>query len=902
MTDLIAEPLFEDCYQPGIALSRTDQSASEAVTIGLLARPRLAFSHFVEPIAVVCAPAGYGKSCLLEQWRNQLQSERRSALLIQVSAGGRLAAQDLSGERWDHTHNDIVALIDNWIGISRSAVVLIDDGHLLSPRLQRTVFERFLSAPRAGYRLVFVGRQRPALPLARPRALRLVKEIDAETLAFREEDVRAIARENGAGALTDEQLRHLTAITEGWPVALSLCLPHVPDDGGLLPDAQTASTLLHDFFVEEIIDQLPADLRAFLFAVSGLPWLHSGLCDAVLERTDSDDLLENIARHGLIAATKARPAGHLRLNDLFARVLRMLAPRRAPAAQRQAAERAIEWLEARGLVREAFDHAIDIKAWDRSAALLDRHALAAYTAGRSQDVMAMALRIPADILQRYPQAMIYAARAAASGWQFGVVENLHARLAKHVDAARKDADDGPVDLDHLVLHSRMLLCQFEDNQAEAERLCIDLLGRPTGFDHYTRGTIYGSLLYARRELFRLTDVAELEAAGVREFSHLEVHSGLVWHLCAAGPTRAMMGDLDAAAGRLEEAMAVARAAQVNPWLIDAPAALLAEIRYERNDLAGSRALLDAHFPRVFRGFVDPYIAAYITDARLKYAAGGADAAFARLNEAMGMARTYSLERLRQHVVAEQIRLMLAGGQPDEAARLAEREGHAVPAESVLPRASATTRDEVRARSWVRLALAKGATADAVRVARRWLRHLSEARALNLVVRWEILMARALAAYGDDAQASRALRAALVHAAPSGQMRSFLDEGDAVRGLLERQFAASPMIIGEADRFLARLIGAEAEAKPQTPAERKPMTGAKAGAMTGRITGAASPLSKQQCAILQMASGGMRNAEIGRRIGMTEGSVKWHLQQIYDCIGVRRRAGALERARELGLIA
>jgi LuxR family maltose regulon positive regulatory protein len=35
--------------------------------------------------------------------------------------------------------------------------------------------------------------------------------------------------------------------------------------------------------------------------------------------------------------------------------------------------------------------------------------------------------------------------------------------------------------------------------------------------------------------------------------------------------------------------------------------------------------------------------------------------------------------------------------------------------------------------------------------------------------------------------------------------------------------------------------------------------------------------------------------------LTEGSIKWCLQQIYDKIGVRKRSQAIERARRLGLI-
>ena len=45
--------------------------------------------------------------------------------------------------------------------------------------------------------------------------------------------------------------------------------------------------------------------------------------------------------------------------------------------------------------------------------------------------------------------------------------------------------------------------------------------------------------------------------------------------------------------------------------------------------------------------------------------------------------------------------------------------------------------------------------------------------------------------------------------------------------------------------------------------------------------------------------GMRNREVAQKLGMTEGSVKWYMQQVYDKIGTRRRLQAVERHGGLG---
>ena len=62
-----------------------------------------------------------------------------------------------------------------------------------------------------------------------------------------------------------------------------------------------------------------------------------------------------------------------------------------------------------------------------------------------------------------------------------------------------------------------------------------------------------------------------------------------------------------------------------------------------------------------------------------------------------------------------------------------------------------------------------------------------------------------------------------------------------------------------------------------------------------------PLSEREREILQMVANGLLNREVANSLSLTEGSVKWHLQQIYDKLGTRRRAQAVQRAKNLGLI-
>ena len=63
----------------------------------------------------------------------------------------------------------------------------------------------------------------------------------------------------------------------------------------------------------------------------------------------------------------------------------------------------------------------------------------------------------------------------------------------------------------------------------------------------------------------------------------------------------------------------------------------------------------------------------------------------------------------------------------------------------------------------------------------------------------------------------------------------------------------------------------------------------------------SPLSRRELQVLAEVDKGASNREIARGLGVTEHTVKFHLKNIYRKLSVTRRTGALNVAKQLGLI-
>ena len=62
-----------------------------------------------------------------------------------------------------------------------------------------------------------------------------------------------------------------------------------------------------------------------------------------------------------------------------------------------------------------------------------------------------------------------------------------------------------------------------------------------------------------------------------------------------------------------------------------------------------------------------------------------------------------------------------------------------------------------------------------------------------------------------------------------------------------------------------------------------------------------PLSQRELEVLRLVAQGLSNHEIGERLFLALDTVKGHNRRIFDKLQVQRRAEAIARARELGLL-
>jgi LuxR family transcriptional regulator, maltose regulon positive regulatory protein len=61
------------------------------------------------------------------------------------------------------------------------------------------------------------------------------------------------------------------------------------------------------------------------------------------------------------------------------------------------------------------------------------------------------------------------------------------------------------------------------------------------------------------------------------------------------------------------------------------------------------------------------------------------------------------------------------------------------------------------------------------------------------------------------------------------------------------------------------------------------------------------LTPREISIIKRLESGLSNKEIAEAIFVSEGTLKWHLHNVYSKLNVKNRSGAMARARTLGVL-
>jgi LuxR family maltose regulon positive regulatory protein len=402
---------------------------------GIVARSELVDrARTGEPVVVISAPAGYGKTTLLSQWAaaesrpfawlTLTEGDNDLAVLVAYVVRALDAADPLPTETLvaltaagaDGPTVLLPRLGRALLQRSRPFVLALDDVHVLADPDCTSAMGVIASHLPEGSQLALASRQDLPLARARLRARRTLVEIRAEDLALTPEQGAVALR--GAGIDLDATaVDVLVDRTEGWPAGIYLAALAVRDAGDASAAADRFSgehRIVAEYLRDELIDSLPDDVLQFLTRTSILEYLDGAACDAVLERTGSWSVLEELARSNLFVVPLDSVGEQYRYHHLFAELLQGELRRREPEVEPGLHERASAVFEGRGQAKYAIDHARRAGDVARASTLVWDHAPAYLGTGRTASVERWLAPFTIDEMSAQPALAVVAAWCCAA--------------------------------------------------------------------------------------------------------------------------------------------------------------------------------------------------------------------------------------------------------------------------------------------------------------------------------------------------------------------------------------------------------------------------------------------------------------------------------------------------------
>lgn len=871
-------------------------------------------------VVVIAAPAGCGKTVLLSQYRDWLEARGGtvawltidptandpavlSSLLTRAIAAAVPAIGLPAGGPKDPASAGAIDAGLQHILASMSAAgtdihLFIDDVHLCRAPPARELLRRLIRHAPGNVHVIIAGREQPPLPMARMRAEGTLAQIDWSHLRFSPDAARALVEAAGHHSLTEADLGRLTDATEGWAMGLRLAAMELSAHAG---DARSIAGFsgrhesVSEYLAEELLASQSAETLDFLIRSSIFEQFSAEMGNAVLGIANAGQIIEDLERSNAFIVRLDRERlwfrYHRSLREWLLKRLQIHHPDEAPRLQR----RATKWLCDANRLEEALKMASATQDVEFGGAMLNEIGDKLFRFGQFKLLREAATALPTGVLAKYPRIALLLV------WIDNIMGNLD--QARHVLSIIEDRHNDhllpqqgyspDIRFEDAITHRRMMAALSIGDMQSVDNLCDKLLSTISFCDKYLLSSVHAAKLFARYHLFDCRGIVARARQSLDIVPDDAKNNGHLWTECCVGLAHMRRGETEAARAAYELALANANWDGSPGFLSPMPATFLAGIHYEQDRVEQARALLDMYVrDDSAPALIDQFSEAPILRSRLLRLTGEREQAAALLDNSIDLFAGKGLSCVQRSLVAERVRQTCLDGRLHEAELIAREIGITLEARPLLPMPGASTWDMADMLTWSRLAINAGEYRAVGTLLRSWIALCRAGGCGRTVMQLSILLAKVGMLDGDVRAASTWLRSALVAGRAAGMIRTFADEGPSLRTmLLEVQESPAGLDV-EARGYVAQLL--KAFAQQHDLISDLPELSRSDGLLS-------TPLTEREAQILALVSQGIKGRFIAAQLCITEGTVKWYMQQIFDKLDVRTRVDAVKRAREFGFV-
>jgi LuxR family transcriptional regulator, maltose regulon positive regulatory protein len=856
-------------------------------------------------VTVVIAPAGFGKSMVLSQLYQSAEHEKIPAgwltldqrdndlgrfLVYLNQAASRLLPFEilpppnieLSGPgQYFGIKNSITSLISKIAGAPNPFYLFIDElEHIQNPEVLDIIQELIDYLPR-DKKLIIGSRNIKGLSLSSLELSGQLLRIETSKLRFDAEEARTLFKKQQKPELSEKDIDLVLSRTQGWAAGIRLVLLSLKDKqepSVWLESLSGSSENIARYLAENVLSKLSEQARTFLINTSILEQLNSDLCNSILERNDSDELLASFEQSNLFLSRISQPLEpgliSYRFHSLFKDFLFQELQRRNPSIILDLNRKAAHWFHNRKRFRLAVEHALCSEDSQLAADMMNECIMGLISVAQMETVAKWVDEIPEALCRQ--KINIQKAKAYA-------MISLH-RYAEAEDALktyRELSENSGEDVTQEVLVQLALLHEFSDrhdltneeikqfrNLEVDDPLLASIACNISAYHHIAHNHFEEALasLSIAQKIYKDSE----SQTWPKSYSY-----------CFEGLIELIHGNLESATILFKTAQRGAQGAARS-----IASGFISRSLYEEDNVEEALNLIQEHIKTLRdTADIDSIIMSYRLAARCEFMKADHHKTDILLSELGNIGDRRGAIRIKASAWLEKCRFSLLKGDIESAHRYltlgTNKEIWAVHSGFHL---FANEIEDCQTAN-IRMSIITGHAESTLQQLKELIDSASTNKRLYRRTHLQNLLAQALFISGHHTESLQLLKNILQFCEPHGLVRLLADEPWYLADMLN---ISEPSLCHISKPYLQKLFCAIQRNNTDKIDSIKSQT-------------FQNPLTPRETNLIKLVSDGRANKEIARLLEISENTVETHLRRINQKLETSNRTQAVSKARDIGVI-
>ena len=366
-------------------------------------------------VTIISAPAGSGKTSLLRAWADRPGQPHRLAVVqvrrdqqdaqdfwlalldaVRHVCGAPSGTEPPAATPGFNASAMVSRVLSELADAGGDVMVVIDDLHELDSPETLGQLTRLLTNLPDGVHAMLTTRHDLPLRLHQLRLAGELAEIRGADLKFTERETRELLAASGI-TLPGGGAALLHQRTEGWAAGLrlaALSLAGHPDPERFVADFSGTNRAVAEYLLAEMLERQPGEVQDLLLRTCLLDQVNGELADLLTGRPGSERILLELEDANAFVVSLDPERTWFRYHHLFGDLLRLELRRTLPDQVPELHRRAGQWFSEYGQVVEAIRHTQAAGDWSDAARLLADHSFSLTLDGSAQTMQTLARAFP----------------------------------------------------------------------------------------------------------------------------------------------------------------------------------------------------------------------------------------------------------------------------------------------------------------------------------------------------------------------------------------------------------------------------------------------------------------------------------------------------------------------------